>query len=376
MPFHDSYLFPTLETGCSRVFNICACTAQLDRSLKGSDDPTPPAYLFRSRELNHVILVKEARPSPKTSLYVVANPVGTKLYFPYDDGDIYGGGKSAFFDDPQIRRILTHHGGLDFDTRPEDAERDLKAVTLLDELPSLDPFLVKDRLSIEGIDAHEIYFQISEAEWKAIQTYVMDKLKSMIAFAFRDSDKPDDRKTFFLLNKLWNTEDMDALMPVADAFHLPREEASKIFAAWKGIMYYDFEYSRSLPKLRKSLQWLQEDAGPTDYADPDRLALLRDMAEAIRERYGEFGDSLREIFTAYEDAYEKLFVHRQDPGPFLDFMRDAMPTYWTLGSRMSAINHSVLIWDMLTSGKFKRRLRYEELLNLFELQHKVLNSCN
>ncbi len=375
MAIRDSYLFPTLETGSSRVFNVCSRSAELSRLIANSAEEAEPGFLFHSRELNNVILVKEARPSRKSSRYHFDHSIGTKLYFPYNCARIYDGGKSAFIDDPQIRRMLKHHAGLDFDEKSEDADRDLSLIRLLEELPSLDPFLVKDKLDIEGIHAHEIYFQISDTEWKAIQAHVSEKLKPIIAFAFPDSEDLQKGRTLFLMKKLWNTKDIDTLMPIMDAFDLPREEASKIFSAWKGIMYYDFEYNRCLPSWRQNIEWMGQDAVPTDFVDPERRALLRELTDSVRGQYKEFWHELRDIFSSYEDAYEKLFVLRQEPGPFVEFMRTAVKTYWILGSRMSAINHSAIVWDILTSGTFKRRLNYDQLYNLLEMQHEIFDSC-
>jgi len=375
MVMRDSYLFPTLEAGSSRVFNVCARTGVLNKSIADGAEVTAKDYLFLTRELNNAILVKEARPSRKSSRYIYDQSIGTKLYFPYNTSRIYDGGKSAFIDDPEIRRILKHHAGLDTNEKSEDAERDLSLIRLLEELPSLDPFLVKDKLEIEGLSANEIYFEISDSEWKVIQAHVSDKLRPIVAFAFPDAKDQEKGRTQFLLKKLWNTKDIEALMPIMDAFNLPRKEASKIFSAWKGIMYYDYEYNRSLPKWRKNIEWMQHDAVPTDTVDIERRNMLHELRGTVRAQYKEFWDELQQIFAAYEDAYEKLFVLRKEPAPFIDFMRNAVKSYWILGSRMSAINHSAIIWDILTADTFKRRIGYDPLYNLFEMQHEIFNSC-
>jgi hypothetical protein len=108
---------------------------------------------------------------------------------------------------------------------------------------------------------------------------------------------------------------------------------------------------------------------------PEHRALLKELSNSVRQQYKEFWQDLRDIFSSYEEAYDKLFVHRQDPGPFVEFMRGAVKTYWILGSRMSAINHSAIVWDILTSNFYKRRLKYEQLYNIFEMQHEIFDSC-
>lgn len=371
MAIQDSYLFPTLEAGSSRVFNVCYRTSVLLRSLEQGRDETQLNFLFKTRDLNNVVLLKEVRPSRRTSRYEHADSIGTKLYFPYNGERIYDGGKSVFLDDPQLERILQDHVGLDPHNRSEEASRDLSVIRMLDQIPSLDPFLVKDKLQIEGVEADEVYFEISAREWRAIQAHVSQKLKPIIAFAYRDSEALAGGRTTALLKKLWNTRDIDALMPIVKAFGLPGECASGIFTAWKGIMFYDYEYNRCLPCWKENLEWMQHHAAPTDFVDQRRRAELQELMEAVRAQYKDAWQRLKGIISAYHHSYDALFVRREDPGPFIDFMRHAVKTYWTIGAKMSAINHSVAVWDALTAGRFKRRLKYEQLYKLFELQREI-----
>ncbi len=254
MGMRDSYLFPTLEAGSSRVFNVCFHTSRLLRSIEPGADETKLDYLFKTSALNQVIFVKETRPSHTVAQYQPENPVGTKLYIPYNSERIYDGGKSVFIDDPEIERILKHHAGLDLRNGSEEANQDLYLIRMLDEIPSLDPFLVKDKFEIEGITANEIYFEIPETEWNSIRLHVSEKLKPIITFAFHDSEALERRRTSSLLDKLWNTKDIQALMPIIKAFGLPEDEASGIFSAWKGIMYYEHEYNRCLPSWKEFVQ--------------------------------------------------------------------------------------------------------------------------
>ncbi len=364
----ESYLFPTLEAGSGRVFNICAKTAELIGENGGGDTEFQPDLLFHNRALNHVIMVKEARPHREILRFDYNTVVGTKLYLPYEITKVYDGGKSAFVDDPSFDRILVDHFGLGFDIGDEKDKLDLDLIRMLDRLPSLDPFLIKDRVKTEGLTVNEAYFQIPEAEWEQIRTYVSDKLKPIITFAFPDSEATDVRRTNALVNKLWNTKDISELQPVVAAFGLPESEASEIFSAWKGVLYYEFEYNRCLPQWTRNFEWMKDGAKPTDLVDADARAYLIELSNAVRGYYRDAWQEIAEIFSAYNESYEKLFVHRSDAAPFIDFMRDAVRIYWILGSRISALNHSVAIWDILTANRFRRQMKHEMLCELFDLQ--------
>jgi hypothetical protein len=371
MGIQDRYLYPIFDAGSSRVFNICAQTTRLTQQLRESGSAEPPAYLFNTRELNRSILVKEARTERNAANRAFRKPVGTKIYLPYNPERIYDGGKSAFFDDPRIEQILLDHTGIDINSANDKIKADLGLIRLLDEIPSLDPFLVKDKLRIEGIKANEAYFDISETEWLAIQTFVSDKLKPIVDFAFKDSDDVQRGRTLTFVNKLWDTKDIQALMPIVKAFNLPADEASGIFAAWKGIMYYDYEYARYQSQWHAYNEWLENGTVPLDFVDPERKELLLDLQSHVIENFESSWNELKTVFAAYEEAYKDLFVDRKDPGPFIAFMRDAVRSYWILGTRMSAINHCISVWDTLTAHSFKRRLKFDQLFSLLDLQREI-----
>ena len=373
MGIQDRTIIPSFDAGSSRVFNICLRSAQLVQAMREEGDESKPDFLFNTQELNQSVLVKEVRTDRKGVRYRFANAVGTKLYIPYNPEKLYEGGKSAFLDDPAIERILRDHAGIDISSPNAAVKADLNIIRLLDEIPSLDPFLVKDKLRVEGVKANEFYFEISEAEWSAIQNHVSLKLKPIIDFAFQDSEELQRGRTMTFVNKLWDTKDISALTPIIEAFNLPLSEASGIFAAWKGIMYYDYEYSRCQPSWRAFAEWLEHDAVPLDFVDLERKQHLIELIVGVHTRFEAASAELREIFSSYESAYNTLFVERKDAGPFIDFMSKAVRAYWILGTKLSAINHCVTVWETLTAHSFKRRIKYDELMELLDLQRGIFD---
>jgi hypothetical protein len=373
MGMRDSYLFPTLEAGSTRVFNVCHATQTLERAIKRGKKKQDATPLFHTRELNRAILVKEARPNPATSRYKVRKSVGTKLYLPYNIDNIYEGGKSVFIDDPLIEAILRDHAGLNLDTGGAEAEADYEILKLMEDIPSLDPFLVKDKLEIEGHKVNDHYFELASGEWDDIKKHVSEKLQPIINFAFPDADSAEDARASTLVNKLWSTKDFASLQPIIEAFGLPMEEAGSIFAAWKGILYYDYECTRSRDDWEACHAWLKLGAHPVDFVDRNRMELLTSMRQLVTQQFDEIWRELEAVFAAYYDAYEKLFVKRENAAPFVDFMRNAVQSYWVLGPRMSLINHSVTVWDILTGDHAGRRLKFEPLYTLLDIQHGILD---
>ena len=109
--------------------------------------------------------------------------------------------------------------------------------------------------------------------------------------------------------------------------------------------------------------------------DATNVRKTSDVGTAGKNRLNDLDwDELREVFSSYESAYNTLFVERKDPAPFIKFMREAVRAYWILGAKMSAINHSVAVWDTLTGQNFKRRVKYEQLFELLDLQRDIFDN--
>jgi len=51
-----------------------------------------------------------------------------------------------------------------------------------------------------------------------------------------------------LTDKIWEAKDRVALEPLIRAFRFPSDDAMSIFASWKGINFYTFEYYREKQK--------------------------------------------------------------------------------------------------------------------------------
>ena len=368
----DSYLYPTLQTGASRVFNVCKRTLDLQRADDGEETASDIDYFFKVPELNKSIILKEARTNKKTVMYNFQNPIGTKIYFPFDCDKIYDGGKSLFSDDPQLMPMLRDHAGLDPERREEDTARDLALLSILQDIPALDPFLIKDKVQIEGLKVNEAYLDITHENWVRICKHVSGKLSPIIKFVFEDADGLNDRRAANLLSKLWNTKDIDALMPIVKTFRLPVEEASQIFASWKGVMYFEYVYERSLPGWKEYAKWLKHDVQCVDHIDRNQKALLKSVYGLVSEEIGTNWIELRKIFEKYDNAYDLLFIKRETPGPFIEFMKDAVETYWFLGTKLSVISHCVSVWKILTPKEGTENFTYDKLYNLLETQNRIL----
>ena len=91
-------------------------------------------------------------------------PLDTAVYIPDDEKNKYGGGFAIY-----LRHgldLLQNHVGIGLDPASDASVHDLRVLTMIDRLPSLDPFLLKSQCDTEG-PAYEAKVAIAPADEKA-----------------------------------------------------------------------------------------------------------------------------------------------------------------------------------------------------------------
>jgi len=340
MDHSKTNLNSTLGTKSSWVFNCNKVT----RQLKKGKDQTP--CFFMTDALNYLVLMKEilTRDDPRR---LDASPIGTKLYLPFEADIPEKGGRSILIHSPKLASFLAETVGLTaVGGKAEAFENDLAILRTIDELPSLDGFLLRDALSLQGIEPNDAYFEVSPDERGAIQRFIRDKMEMLVRAAFGGT-KPDQNKVTQLIDTVWEAKDLHALEPLIVALRCPRDEALSIFAAWKGIMFYSFDYYRSEEKRKSLALWLNKNAKPA-------AGLPKEYAQYIRERVQGIGLRLRNhwvgvdtVLKDYNQLYDN-FVTSMDPAGFINFLRNAKDVSYAVGISLGKISQAVGCLEMMT----------------------------
>ncbi len=233
-----------LNAGSSRVFN-CNDVARKLEHREGEENP----FLFKTPAMHHLVLIKEALryDDPR---HPKGAAIGSKLYVPYNQNDIYEGGRSIFLHSPVLLQVFHEQFGVEQnETSSAALDHDMKIFRILDELPSLDGFLMHDALELEGVEANEAYFDVSPEERAGIQEFIRGKMEPLVRATY-GGKKPPSNKVTQLNDAMWEAKDVVALEPLIVAFRFPKDEALAIFGAWKGINFYSYQYHRGAQDAR------------------------------------------------------------------------------------------------------------------------------
>ena len=121
----------------SRVLNLHRIAADHAKEPEHAQKP-----LFLSPTINRAFLLKHRTRADEAYLFPSPKAVATKIIIPFDMNDLKAGGRSLFIDQRGYADMLRTAGGYSGDA----LDRDLWVLRLLNAVPSLDPFLLREHL--------------------------------------------------------------------------------------------------------------------------------------------------------------------------------------------------------------------------------------
>src|SRR4051812_47646877 len=147
----------------SRVLNLYRIAADNKDDPEHAEKP-----LFLSPIINRAFLLKHRTRADESYLFGSPKAVATKIIIPVDPADLKAGGRSLFVDQRGYADMLASAGNYSGDA----LDRDLWVLRLLNAVPSLDPFLLREHLRNNKIEVAASYFAISEGDQKRMHDFV------------------------------------------------------------------------------------------------------------------------------------------------------------------------------------------------------------
>jgi hypothetical protein len=354
------YLKPMLDVGSPRVLNCNVITRKILAS-----SPTAQTF-FRCKPLNNMVIIKDTDPQA----YSAKTSIGTKLYLPFNENDIYEGGRTIFVHDQNVEKSLVESFGQGALPK-EILDQDIRILKLLDKLPSLDPFLLKDVFINEKIEMNPSYFEVAKELWDQIELYILQGFEPLAKAAFPDAISSDEvaRK---LIEKIWEGRDMEALQPLISAFRLPPGQEMEIFAAWKGVIYYGFQQQRALPLLTELAAYLKEIKIPAAAITGNERTEFKAAFDGARAQLDKEWQAVNRILGEYQSGYDQMFRDRTGSAAFVRFLQNSSKAYWTLGNSLGKVGHAIYCWDAMSKRYPNRKMPWEQNREIITLIAKII----
>ncbi|MEI9887460.1 MAG: hypothetical protein WDN08_13355 [Rhizomicrobium sp.] len=336
----------------SRVLNLAGIAAA------HRDDPEHASRpLFASPLLNTAIVLKHRVRSDETYLFPDGRLVVTKIIVPFDNQSLKAGGRSFFVGQRGYHETLRETGKYDGRTM----EHDLEVLRIVDALPSLDPFLLREHLRSNGVDCADCYFAISDADRQQMHDHAVAQIRELIALATGEGGLEQTKR---LVEALLSNQVDEKLEPLRRTLMLEAEDFREGVFSWRGFLYYKWCMEKLWPEVLAVLRAVRT-VQPTGVLNHEVRTFLQHSRHSIAERVREAGRSVQRTLAVYDGAYGDL-VRNGEPRTFRDFLLSAPHLFVDLGEKMGTISHIVSFWRFRFPDSAKGTVDAEELAIIFQ----------
>jgi hypothetical protein len=340
----------------NRVLNLNAI------GLRNAENPAHHATpLFLSPVINHAIILKHTLRTNEADAFSSHRAIATKIIIPFERTNLRSGGRSMYVDQHDFEPLFRETGNY----RNEAAfERDLIIMRLIDKLPSLDPFLLRERLRSNDIDADASYFEISSADQQRMHGYASKELSRLTNLVTDGPGSSADASTAKMVTALLSNEVNEKLEPMRATLGLNHIEFCEGAFGWRGFIYYKWTMSDFCPDLLKSLREIRELAPAGKMSSAQRTYFAASKATIIRGSKLNI-DRVGDIIGVYDDAYGSL-IERLNPKLFRDFLVAAPSLFLEIGEKMGSLYHVSSFWKHRFPAGSSKRAEVDELIAIFE----------
>lgn len=342
----------------SRVLNLARINV-----LSGNLEEYTRQPFFKDAQLNRAIIIKHTLRANERDLFSKPKRTATKLILPFDVSDLRLGARSIFINQVGFDSFCRNY----FNYSLSSTALDIETLKLLDTIPSLDPFLVREHLNRQKIRPAACYFKIAQNDVQAMIGFANSEIEKLVRNAFGDAMSSGTVK---LTDKILSNELDKELSPLKLTLRMSDEEFSDGLFSWRGFLYFKWRYLKLQDEMRAVLGGIanyqpvgSSDDGIRDYLRQARPRIARKIVNAVSD--------VGQTLAIYDQAYHAL-IDVGNPGPFRRFLLDGPSLFYDLGESIGILGHISSFWGYrIGLGKQQKSQRlspmeYVDMLMDFE----------
>ena len=313
----------------SRVLNLHRIAMDHAKDPEHAEKP-----LFLSPMINRAFLLKHRTRADEAYLFPSPKAVVTKIIIPFDVTDLRAGGRSLFVDQRGYADMMRSAGNYSGDA----LDRDLWVMRLLNAVPSLDPFLLREHLRNNNIDVSPIYFTISDGDQQRMYDFVNQEMSKLVMLAGGSDNAGGSR----LVSAMLSNQIDEKLEPLRLTLGLTGNDFREGVFSWRGFLYYKWSMGKFWPDVMGVLRDLNQ-IQPVGGQTPEQKVYLASARRVIIQMVRDNGNDVNKALAVYDASFRELVEH-QSPRHFRDFLLSAPYMFLELGEKLGAISHIVSFW--------------------------------
>ncbi len=316
----------------SRVLNLAALAV---RNVDVAEHQKQPFFIASS--LNSAVIVRHRLRGREMESFDRHRFSATKLIIPFSRSDLGLGGRSIFVGERGWTDVLDELRG-----EAPDLPRDIAAMEAIDELPSLDPFLLREHMKRRGFNISPSHFEISAPDLARMQRFVGSEITKLIDLAYKDYHGGNESNTTRLVEALLSSQTDARLEPLRQTLRLTPENYKEGIFAWKGFLYYKWVLNSLWPDIKEVFAELSKvrvvgavDAGVLRELDETKMRLRSKMERQVKTVMGHL--------SLYDETFAQL-TGEGNAIAFRDFLLRSPALFLSLGEGCGLISHISTYW--------------------------------
>jgi hypothetical protein len=342
----------------ARILNLLQVWRQCgDPESKLYDPEWAEKPLFKNPALNRSIIVKHRLRRNESEVFGVGSRrLSTKVILPIAHAELKYGGQYVFVDQIGFDAIMSEI----FSLPPE--HPDILTLRLLDKLPSLDPFLLREQLRRNNINPAQCYFAISASDMARMDSFVQAEITPLVTMSLgADMVGVNPNSVRILASKILSESSGSQLDALRETLRLAPHQYHEGVFCWKGFLYYKWSLESLVGDVLRVSEQVQTmkpvgvmDQAARDFFTRSRGVLKTDITKTC--------ESVRRTLMIYDEAYTNLKKGR--PTDFRDFLLNAPRLFNRLGEELGALQHIASFWTY-RFGPRSPKASVEELMDIF-----------
>lgn len=313
---------------------------------------------FHNALLNKSIILKHRLRGHEAENFHDHRTVATKIILPIDRDDLRAGGRYAFIGQIGYESVLSTL----LPSSGADAQADRRMLELIDNLPSFDPFLLREHLRRNGFAPAACYFEISAGDMKRMGAFVQQELYPLVNMSM-GGDVDFRLSAAALAQKIMSHNAVMETEHLRNTLRMSPDQYSEGVFSWRGFLYYKWNLSEMMldvPRIAEQVQNIQP-RGPSDDNTRTYIAAARRRIVAAIQVSCRSAEQMLDI---YDDAYEAL-TRKADPIAFRDFLLESPAMFLRLGEQIGVISHIVSYWRFCFDHQRRASATPQELMDIF-----------
>ena len=314
--------------------------------------------MFTNAALNASIIVKHRLRPNELDQFSTPRHTATKILVPIEANDLRLGARYVFIGQRRFEQSLFEAFGIAIGSDSPD----LRTLAIMDETPTLDPFLLREQLRRHGLEPARCYFDLSQADNKRMFEFAQREIEPLVKMSI-GSDTAAITYAVKLTRKiLANSADAE-LEPLRRTMQLDVQQFQEGVFCWKAFLYYKWQLADMLPKVSPVLQEI-ETIKPRGPQAGETRQYLKVARETLRKALVGACRNVKTTLEIYDHAYGNL-TQNSDPTAFRDFLLKAPEMFNDLGEKLGGVEHIVSFWRFRFPGGKMPVISPEELTDMF-----------